>query len=101
MPRSGYRRAARQLRSAVQVRRYAAARGIEVEAVESSYKGDMDIRGLFGMSDEVRKGFSNVAVNIRVKSEANVEDFTEMALFSPVYDIVSNSLPVEFMLTKT
>lgn len=61
----------------------------------------MDIRGLFGMSDEVRSGFSKVAVDIRVKSEASVEELTEMALFSPVYDIVSNSLPVDFTLTKT
>ena len=79
---------------------HAAVRGIEVDAVESSYKGDMDIRGMFGMSDEVRKGFSKVAVEIRVKSEASVEELTEMALFSPVYDIISNSLPVEFTLTK-
>jgi hypothetical protein len=37
---------------------------------------------------------------MRVKSEASVEELTEMALYSPVYDIVSNSLPVEFTLTK-
>ncbi len=79
---------------------HAAVRGIEIEAVESSYTGDMDVRGLFGLSDDVRKGFSKVAVNMRVKSEASVEELTEMALFSPVYDIVSKSLPVEFALTK-
>ncbi len=79
---------------------HAAVRGIEIEAVESSYTGDMDVRGLFGLSDDVRKGFSKVAVNMRVKSEASVEELTEMALYSPVYDIVSNSLPVEFTLTK-
>jgi uncharacterized OsmC-like protein len=79
---------------------HAAVRGIEIEAVESSYTGDMDVRGLFGLSDEVRKGFSNVAVNMRVKSDASVEELTEMALYSPVYDIVSKSLPAEFTLTK-
>jgi len=51
------------------------------------------------LSDEIRKGFSNVAVNMRVKSDASVEEFTEMALYSPVYDIVSKSLPAEFTLT--
>ena len=75
---------------------HAAVRGIEIEAVESSYTGDMDVRGLFGLSDDVRKGFSKVAVNMRVRSEASVEELTEMALYSPVYDIVSNSLPVEY-----
>ena len=79
---------------------HAAVRGIEIEAVESSYTGDMDVRGLFGLSDDVRKGFNKVTVNMRVKSEANVEELTEMALYSPVYDIVSKSLPVEFNLTK-
>ena len=79
---------------------HAAVRGIEIEAVKSSYTGDMDVRGLFGLSDDVRKGFSKVSVNMRVKSEASVEELTEMALFSPVYDIISKSLPTEFALTK-
>ncbi len=78
---------------------HAAVRGIEIDAVESSYAGDMDVRGLFGLADNVRKGFSKVVVNMRVKSEASVEELTEMALFSPVYDVISNSLPVEFTLT--
>ncbi|MGB5412361.1 MAG: hypothetical protein WBN09_12575, partial [Woeseiaceae bacterium] len=78
---------------------HAAVRGIEIEAVDSSYAGDMDVRGLFGLAEDVRKGFSKVAVNMRVRSEASVEELTEMALFSPVYDVISNSLPVEFTLT--
>ena len=78
---------------------HAAVRGVEIEAVDSSYAGDMDVRGLFGLSDEVRKGFNKVTVNMRVKSEASVDELTEMALFSPVYDVISNSLPVEFTLT--
>ncbi len=78
---------------------HAAVRGIEIEAVESSYKGDMDVRGLFGLADDVRKGFNKVTVDMRVKSKASVAELTEMALFSPVYDVISNSLPVEFTLT--
>ena len=78
---------------------HAAVRGVVIEAVDSSYTGDMDVRGLFGLADNVRKGFSKVTVNMRVKSHASVEDLTEMALFSPVYDVVSNSLPVDFTLT--
>lgn len=78
---------------------HAAVRGIEIEAVESAFSGDMDVRGLFGLADDVRKGFSKVSVDMRVKSSATVEELTEMALFSPVYDVVSGSLPVEFTLT--
>ena len=78
---------------------HAAVRGIGIEAVESSYTGDMDVRGLFGLADDVRKGFSKVTVNMRVKSEATRDELTELALYSPVYDILSKSLPVDFILT--
>jgi len=78
---------------------HAAVRGIRIETVESSYTGDMDVRGLFGLNDDVRKGFNKVTVNMRVKSEASVEELTELALFSPVYEMVSRALPVEFALT--
>lgn len=78
---------------------HAAVRGIEIEAVESSYTGDMDVRGFFGLSDDVRKGFTKITVNMRIKSEVSAEELTELALYSPVYDIISRSLPVEFTLT--
>ena len=78
---------------------HAAVRGLNIEAVESSYTGDMDVRGLFGLSEDVRKGFHQVSVNMRVKSDATVEELTECALHSPVYDIVSRALPVKFTLT--
>lgn len=78
---------------------HAAVRGIRIEAIESAYNGDMDVRGLFGLADDVRKGFNKVTVNMRVKSEASAEELTELAMYSPVYDMVSQSLPVEFTLT--
>ena len=79
---------------------HAAVHGIEIEAVESDFEGDLDVRGLLGLSEEVRKGFNKVRVSMRVKSTAPVEELRELALFSPVYDIVSKSLPVEFVLEK-
>ena len=78
---------------------HAAVRGIEIEAVESSYTGDMDMRGLFGLADDVRKGFNKITVKMRVKSRASVEELTELAMHSPVYDMVSRSSPVQFTLT--
>ncbi len=77
---------------------HAAVQGIEIEAVESNLEGDMDARGMLGLDEAVRKGYREVRVGFRVKSEASAEDLTALALHSPVYDIVSNSLPVEFKL---
>jgi uncharacterized OsmC-like protein len=79
---------------------HASVRGIEIEAVHSSSSGDMDVRGLFGMADDVAKGFARVSVDMRVKSAASVEDLTEMALFSPVHEMVSKACQVNFNLTK-
>jgi len=79
---------------------HAAVQGIEVESVESALEGDMDVRGMLGMSDEVRKGYNQVRVRMRVKSEADAATLRELALFSPVYDILSSSLPVELVLEK-
>jgi uncharacterized OsmC-like protein len=78
---------------------HAAVRGIEIESVESSYTGDIDVRGLLGLSEDVRKGCNRITVDMRVKSEASAEDLTPLALYSPVHDMLSRSLPVEFVLT--
>jgi uncharacterized OsmC-like protein len=79
---------------------HAAVQGIEIESVESSLEGDMDVRGMLGLSDAVRKAYNAVRVRMQVKSAADVEILRQLALFSPVYDVISNSLPVEFDLVK-
>jgi uncharacterized OsmC-like protein len=73
---------------------HAAARGWTIEAVDSRLEGDLDLRGFLGVSATVRKGYQAVRVNMRVKSSAPAEGLRELAQFSPVFDIVSNSLPV-------
>jgi uncharacterized OsmC-like protein len=74
---------------------HAAARGIEIKAVESSLEGDLDLRGFLGLSDEVRKGYRQVRVNFKVQCNTDASLLRELAQFSPVYDMISNSLPVE------
>jgi hypothetical protein len=67
-----------------------------VEDINTSTEGDIDIRGFLGMSEGVRKGYQAIRITMKVKSKASAETLKELALFSPVYDVVSNSLPVEF-----
>jgi uncharacterized OsmC-like protein len=74
---------------------HAAARGIEIGAVSSELEGDIDVRGFTGLADDVRKGYSAVRVRMSVESAAPGATLEALAKFSPVYDIVSNSLPVE------
>jgi uncharacterized OsmC-like protein len=79
---------------------HAAVQGIEIESVESSLEGDLDVRGMLGLSEQSRKAYNAVRVRMQVKSPADAETLKELAMFSPVYDMISNSLPVEFDLTK-
>jgi uncharacterized OsmC-like protein len=77
---------------------HAAARGMEIGAVESALEGDLDLRGFLGLSDEVCKGYQTIRVTMRVKSEASPAVLRELAKYSPVYDVVSRSVPVELVV---
>ena len=79
---------------------HAAARGIEIGAVSSELEGDIDVRGFMGLAPDVRKGYSAVRVKMSVESAAPAATLEALAKFSPVYDIVSNSLPVELSIEK-
>lgn len=79
---------------------HAAVRGIPLESVEVSSEGKMNARGFFGISPDVNKGFERIRVNMKVKSDADEETLTKLAMYSPVYEMVSKAVPVEFNLTK-
>lgn len=73
---------------------HAAARGIEIREVESQLEGDLDIQGFLGLSDNVRRGYQNIRVNFTVKSDAPAEQLKELTKYSPVFDMMTNSVPV-------
>ena len=73
---------------------HAAARGLEIEAVDSELEGDLDLRGFLGIAPEVRKGYREIRVTMRVKSRASPQVLRQLAQFSPVYDVCSRALPV-------
>ena len=78
---------------------HAAARGIEIEEVETSFEGDIDLRGFLSMDKDVRKGYEEIRVNIDVKANCQDEEICELVEFaknhSPVFDIVQNPVPVK------
>lgn len=73
---------------------HAAAQGIKIEAIESRVEGDLDLRGFLGLSQYVRPGYQNLRVHFTVKSDAPAEKLRELTKYSPVFDIVSNPVPV-------
>jgi len=79
---------------------HAAARGIRIEALESTLEGDIDILGFLGLSHTVRKGYQAIRVTMRVKSDAPTEKLAAFCRFSPVYDTISNPVPVTLNVEK-
>ena len=74
--------------------------GIELDEVNVIAKGDMNVRGYFGISDEINRGYERIRVEMQVKSPADVETLTALAMLSPVYEMVSRGVTVEFTMTK-
>lgn len=83
---------------------HAAARGIDIEEVESHLEGDLDLRGFLGLAPDVRNGYNNINVTFRIKADAPQEEIDELIKLardrSPVFDIVSHPVNVTVTAQK-
>lgn len=77
---------------------HAAVRGISVDGLEADVEGDLDVRGFMGITDKVRKGYQNIRVTFRVKSDGTAKKLEECARFSPVLDVVTNGTNVDLRI---
>lgn len=77
---------------------HAAAKGIEIEELELVMEGNLDVRGVLGISDNVRNGFEQINVTFNVKSEASEDEISQLVELaqarSPVFDVVTHPTPV-------
>jgi hypothetical protein len=70
---------------------HAAVGGIRLEEVESAVEGDLDLRGLLAISDQVRPGYQEIRVNFKVKTDLeNMATLKDLTRLSPVYDVVKS-----------
>lgn len=79
---------------------HAAARGIRIEELESQLEGDLDLRGFMSIGPDVRKGYQNIRVTFKVKSDAPAEKLKELCQFSPVFDTIRNPVAVAIDVQK-
>ena len=77
---------------------HAAARGIEIEEVESSFEGDIDLHGFLDLDPKVRKGYQGIRVNFKLKADVpdeQLEQIVELGTgHSPVFDSLTRGVPV-------
>jgi len=76
----------------------AAVRKISLESVESTAEGDVDLRGILGLSGEVRNGYSQIRVGFRVRGDApdaKLRALVEQAVArSAVYDVLTKGVQI-------
>jgi uncharacterized OsmC-like protein len=77
---------------------HAAARGIQIEEVESSFQGDIDLHGFLGLDPKIRNGYQGIRVNFKLKANVPDEQLQEIVKLgtgrSPVFDSLTNGVPV-------
>jgi len=80
----------------------AAARGITLTSVESRVEGDIDLRGLLGLSDTVRNGYEGIRISFDIAGDAPAEKLRQIVeqsrARSAVFDVLTNGVPVEFSI---
>lgn len=78
---------------------HAAVRGIRIEEVESELEGDIDLRGFLGLADDVPKGYTDIRVKFKVKADPqDFDKLDELARYSPVFNTLTQSVPVSIQI---
>jgi uncharacterized OsmC-like protein len=76
----------------------AAARGVELRGVRCDVEGDIDLRGILGIDETVRNGFSAIRVRFTVDGDAEAERLaslvTQSVRRSAVYDVLTHGTAV-------
>jgi uncharacterized OsmC-like protein len=80
----------------------AAARGVTLTSVESRVEGDIDLRGILGLSNEVRNGYDKIRITFDIKGDAPAEKLREIVeqskARSAVFDVITNGTPIDITI---
>ncbi|WP_035855421.1 OsmC family protein [Cryptosporangium arvum] len=75
----------------------AAARGVTLTEVSSTVEGDIDLRGILGLDERVRNGFSQLRISFHLRGDdpAKLRDVVERsAARSAVLDVLTHGVAV-------
>ena len=77
----------------------AAVRGITLTKVESRVEGDIDLRGILGLADDVRNGYEQIRITFDIAGDAPPDKLRQIVeqgvARSAVFDVLTNGVPVE------
>lgn len=79
---------------------HAANRGLKIEEIRSEYEGDIDLQGLLGIDPNVRSGYREIRVKLKVKGDVDKATVEELVRKSPVYDTIRNPVMIKVEVEK-
>ena len=56
----------------------ASVKGIKLESLEIRTRGELDLRGFLGLSDDVPPGYETIEYEVRIKGDGSPEQFQEI-----------------------
>ena len=81
-----------------------AARGVTLHSVEATVEGDIDLRGILGLSKEVRNGYRAIRVTFAISGDASPETLqgivAQSQARSAVLDLLTNGVPVSVAVSS-
>ncbi len=77
---------------------YAAVLGIPLNSVKINVKGNLNLKGFFGLDENVRPGFEDISYSTSIDSPATSEQLDQLVRVvekhCPVLDILTRKIPV-------
>jgi uncharacterized OsmC-like protein len=80
----------------------AAARRVDLHEVTAKIEGKADLRGVLGLSPDVRNGYESIRVSFSVKGDAPADKLQQIVEQSKnrsaVFDVITNAVPIEIVV---
>ena len=71
-----------------------ALKGITLDSLEIKTRGELDLRGFLGLSEEVAPGYESIAYEVKIKGDGTPEQFAE------IHETVMKTSPNYFNISR-
>lgn len=77
---------------------HAMARGVRIQELSTELEGDLDVRGLLALDDEVSPGYEQIRIRMHVEADCSSDQLDELLAVtqrhSPVCNTICHPVPV-------
>ena len=83
---------------------HASARGVNIQSIESTLEGDIDLQGFLQLDENINPGYQGINISFKIESDASDETLQELIDLakeaSPVANTISRPTPINTKLVR-